>query len=111
MVGLLLATTAAAVVGCEPADRLSSRTVSAVTDQLATHALKSDGYKVQRLSCDASTGRKHISVDCVGRTDDEQKISVKGKVTEQLDDSCVRGHLTAMVGSRKVFDVSGLGDC
>jgi hypothetical protein len=50
-------------------------------------------------------------VDCVGRTEDQQKISVKGTVTEQLDNTCVRGHLTATVGARRVFDVRGLGNC
>ncbi|SHL01689.1 hypothetical protein [Actinacidiphila paucisporea] len=113
MVGALLAAAAAtvAVAGCDPADGLGSSAVSTTTDQLATHALKADGVKVQWLSCSASTGRKQASVDCVGRTDDRQKISVKGKVTEQLDNTCVRGRLTATVGTRQVFDVQGLGNC
>lgn len=109
--GALLAAAAVAVAGCDPADGLGSSAVSATTDQLATHALKADHVEVQWLSCSASTGTKQASVDCVGRTEDQQKISVKGKVTEQLDNTCVRGRLTATVGSRPVFDVQGLGNC
>lgn len=110
-VGALLAAAGVAVAGCEPADGLGSSAVSVTTDQLATQALKADKVHVQWLSCSASTGRKQASVDCVGRTDDRQKISVKGKVTEQLDNTCVRGRLTATVGSRQVFHVRGLGNC
>ncbi|WUH93576.1 hypothetical protein OG900_28015 [Streptomyces sp. NBC_00433] len=110
-VGALLAAAAVAVAACEPADGLGSSAVSTTTDRLATHALKADGVKVQWLSCSASTGEKQASVDCLGRTEDRQKISVKGRVTEQLDDTCVRGRLTATVGSRQVFDVQGLGNC
>jgi hypothetical protein len=99
------------LAACEPADGLGSSAVSVTTDQLATHALRADHVKVQWLSCSARTGTKHASVDCVGRTDDQQKISVKGTVTEQLDNTCVRGRLTATVGTRRVFDVQGLGNC
>jgi hypothetical protein len=111
VVGALLVAAAVATAGCEPADGLASSAVSVTTDRLATHALKQNGIKVQWLSCSASTGTKEASVDCVGRTDSRQAISVKGKVTEQLDDTCVRGHLTAVVGSRRVFEVPGLGNC
>jgi hypothetical protein len=85
--------------------------VSTTTDQLATHALTHDHVKVQWLSCGASTGKSSAKVDCVGRTDDQQKISVKGTVTRQMDDICVRGRLVAVVGGRTVFDVTGLGTC
>ncbi|MBY8877693.1 hypothetical protein [Actinacidiphila acidipaludis] len=101
----------AVVSGCDPADGLGASAVSATTDQLATHALKHDHVKVQWLSCSASTGARSAKVDCLGRTDDQQKITVKGTVTEQLDDTCVRGRLVAVVGGRTVFDVRGLGDC
>jgi hypothetical protein len=97
--------------GCDPADGLAESAVSATTDQLATHALKNDHVKVQWLSCSASSGAKQAKVDCLGRTEDQKKITVKGTVTEQQDDTCVRGSLTAVVGGRTVFDVSGLGDC
>ncbi|CAG7627722.1 hypothetical protein [Actinacidiphila bryophytorum] len=110
MVAALLAS-ASVIAACDPADGLGSSAVSVTTDQLATHALKADNVKVQWLSCSARTGTKRASVDCVGRTDDQQKISVKGTVTEQLDNTCVRGRLTATVGTRRVFDVQGLGNC
>ncbi|MEE4544364.1 hypothetical protein V2S66_20585 [Streptomyces sp. V4-01] len=113
-VAALTATTAALLVGasgCDPADGLSESAVSVTTDQLATHALRSDHVKVQWLSCSASTGRRQVKVDCLGRTEDQQRITVQGTVTEQQDDTCVRGRLTAVAGGRTVFDVGGLGDC
>jgi hypothetical protein len=97
--------------GCDPADGLGASAVSVTTDQLATHALKNDKVTVQWLSCSASSGDKKAQVDCVGRTDDQQKISVKGSVTEQQDGRCIRGRLTAVVGKKTIFDVQGLGDC
>jgi len=111
LAGVACAAAAAVVTGCDPADGLGATAVSATTDQLATHALKNDHVKVQWLSCSASTGTRSAKVDCLGRTDDQQKISVKGTVTEQLDDTCVRGRLVAVVGGRTVFDVQGLGNC
>ncbi|NUS10791.1 MAG: hypothetical protein HOY69_05210 [Streptomyces sp.] len=110
-VGGLAGLAAVGAAACEPADGLGSSAVSVTTDQLATHALKQDGVAVQWLSCSAQSGKAEATVDCVGRTDDQRKISVKGKVTEQLDDLCVRGRLTATVGSRQVFSVQGLGNC
>jgi hypothetical protein len=110
-----LAAAAAAVLmgasSCDPADGLGASAVSVTTDQLATHALKQDNVDVQWLSCSATTGDERATVDCQGRTDDQRKISVKGTVTEQEDDTCVRGNLTATVGSATVFQVSGLGNC
>lgn len=111
LAGAVCAAAAVAVTGCDPADGLGASAVSATTDQLATHALKHDGVKVQWLSCSATTAAKSATVDCLGRTDDQQKITVKGTVTEQMDDTCVRGRLVAVVGGRTVFDVRGLGDC
>jgi hypothetical protein len=113
-VATLTATTVALLVGasgCDPADGLAQSAVSVTTDQLATHALKNDHVKVQWLSCSASTGHGQAKVDCLGRTGDQKKITVKGVVTEQQDDTCVRGHLTAVADGRTVFDVSGLGNC
>ncbi|MFI1090958.1 hypothetical protein [Streptomyces sp. NPDC020917] len=111
LAGVACAAAAAVVTGCDPADGLGESAVSVTTDQLATHALKHDHVKVQWLSCSASTGKKSAKVDCLGRTEDQQKITVKGTVTEQLDDTCVRGRLVAVVGGRTVFDVTGLGTC
>jgi hypothetical protein len=100
-----------AVTGCDPADGLGASAVSATTDQLATRALKRDHVDVSWLSCSVSTGKTQDKVDCLGRTDDNKKISVKGTVTKQLDDKCVQGHLTGIVGKKTVFDVRGLGNC
>lgn len=111
LAGVACAVAAAVVTGCDPADGLGESAVSVTTDQLATHALKHDHVKVQWLSCSASSGATSAKVDCLGRTDDQQKITVKGTVTRQMDDTCVRGRLVAVVGGRTVFDVTGLGDC
>jgi hypothetical protein len=108
---LLTAAAASAASACEPADGLGTSAVSVTTDQLATHALKQKGVDVQWLSCSAQSKTRSASVDCVGRTDDNRKIAVKGSVTEQLDDLCVRGRLTATVGTRQIFSVQGLGNC
>lgn len=108
---LLTAAAAAAATACEPADGLGSSAVSVTTDRLATHALKQKGVDVQWLSCSARSRTRSAGVDCVGRTDDNREIAVKGSVTEQLDDLCVRGRLTATVGKRQVFSVEGLGNC
>ncbi|SEG86187.1 hypothetical protein SAMN05216223_11724 [Actinacidiphila yanglinensis] len=101
----------AAVAACDPVDGLNSSNVSVTTDQLATKALKQDHVKVQWLSCSASEDTKDPKVDCVGRTNDQKKITVKGDVTRQSDLKCVQGHLTGAVDGRTVFDVHGLGNC
>jgi hypothetical protein len=108
------AAAAAAVVataGCEPADGLGSRAVSVTTDQPATQAPEHDKVDVMWLWCSATTGKKQAKVDCLGRTADRQRITVKGTVTRQTDGRCVQGGLTAVVGGRTVFDVRGLGNC
>jgi hypothetical protein len=109
--GVLAVVALVATAGCDPADGLGTSAVSATTDQLATHALKQDKVKVSWLSCSATTGKREDKVDCLGRTDDEQKITVKGVVTEQLDGKCVKGRLTAVVGKKTVWDVRVLGNC
>jgi ABC-type Fe3+-citrate transport system substrate-binding protein len=110
--GVLFAIAATvATAGCDPANGLGASAVSATTDQLATHALKSDKVDVAWLSCSATTGKTEDKVTCLGQTDDNQKITVKGTVTEQLDQKCVKGHLVAVVGKKTVFDVRGLGNC
>ncbi|MFJ2953900.1 hypothetical protein [Streptomyces sp. NPDC087270] len=101
----------ATVAACDPVDGLSSSNVSVSTDQLATKALKQEHVQVQWLSCSATEDRKDPKVDCVGRTNDQRKISVKGDVTRQSNLKCVQGHLTALVEGRTVFDVHGLGAC
>ncbi|MFI9105887.1 hypothetical protein ACIGXA_35820 [Streptomyces fildesensis] len=117
------------VVACDPASGMTASAVSITTDQLGTRALKDHGISVQWMSCHASVDgattasgtasprasgvpvKGVASVDCQGETTDKQKITVTGRVTEQLDGRCVRGRLTAQVGQRTVFDVNGLGDC
>lgn len=108
---LLAGGAAAGVTACDPADGLAATAVSTTTDQLATQALKHDKVDVQWLSCSATQGRTEDKVDCLGRTKDQKQISVKGSVTKQMDGECVRGRLTATVGTRTVFDVRGLGEC
>lgn len=108
---VVAALTAATTSGCDPADGLGASAVSATTDQLATRALKKDKVDVSWLSCSATTGKTEDKVDCLGRTKDNEKITVKGAVTKQLDDKCVQGHLTAVVGKKTMFDVRGLGNC
>ena len=110
--GLLVAVAATlATAGCDPANGLGASAVSATTDQLATQALKNDKVHVAWLSCSATTGKTEDKVTCLGQTDDKQKITVKGSVTQQLDQKCVKGHLTAVVGKKTVWDVRGLGNC
>ncbi|MDF9813176.1 hypothetical protein [Streptomyces sp. SPB162] len=117
------------VVACDPAGEMTASAVSITTDQLGTRALKDHGIDVRWMSCSASvnsattasrtpsprpsggTAKGVASVDCQGETADQQKITITGRITEQLDGRCVRGRLTAEVGKRTVFDVSGLGDC
>jgi hypothetical protein len=99
------------VAACDPVDGLNSSNVSVSTDQLATRALRQQKVDVQWLSCSATEDREDPEVDCLGRTDDQRKITVKGVVTRQSDLTCVQGHLTAVVADRTVFDVRGLGNC
>ncbi|GHI07826.1 hypothetical protein AQI88_33970 [Streptomyces cellostaticus] len=110
------------VVGCEPGG-LSSAMVAYTTDKTATHELKQQHVGVSWLTCTGSftTGfgksgatskaQNVVSVDCQGETTDRRKITVTGRVTRAVDGACVRGDLTAKVGGRQVFRVSGLGNC
>ena len=50
-------------------------------------------------------------VDCQGQTKDRREITVTGKVTRAVSGACVRGDLTAKVGGKQWFHVSGLGNC
>jgi hypothetical protein len=112
------------MVACEPGG-LGSATVAYTTDKTATDELKRRHVDVSWLSCTADNGNHGytpgrspspketivVSVDCQGQTQDRRKITVTGKVTKAVDGACVRGSLTATVGGRRVFHVSGLGDC
>ncbi|MGW1585701.1 hypothetical protein [Streptomyces sp. NPDC002386] len=116
---------AGAVVACQPGD-LSSASAAYTTDSTATAELKRRHVDVSWLTCTGDYGGKGgatarsspsptqstvVSVDCQGQTRDGRRITVEGKVTRAVDGACVRGDLTARVGGRQVFRVSGLGDC
>jgi hypothetical protein len=123
---LAVAGLAAAAVGgvaaCDPGG-LGSASVAYTTDQTATKELQRQHVTVRWLNCTASYGDRGgtatpsasestvASVDCRGQTDDGRDITVTGKVTRAVEGACVRGDLTAEVGGRRVFHVSGLGDC
>ncbi|MFG2947528.1 hypothetical protein [Streptomyces adustus] len=111
----------AGAVACDPGG-LSSASVAYTTDQTATKELQRQRVDVRWLTCTASFGDKGdkaatasastvATVDCQGRTDDGRDITVTGKVTRAVDGACVRGDLTAKVGGKVRFHVSGLGDC
>jgi hypothetical protein len=121
----LVVVAGAAMVACQP-DDLSVASVAYTTDTTATARLKQQHIDVSWLTCtgDYGNGGKTahgttpspsattvVSVDCQGQTKDGRKITITGKVTKAVDGACVRGDLTAKVGGRQVFHVSGLGDC
>ncbi|MHC3473275.1 hypothetical protein ACYF6T_31920 [Streptomyces sp. 7R007] len=115
------------VVACDPTG-LSSASVAYTTDQTVTKELERQKVDVQWLSCTANYGNNDkaytpgqstpsasettvANVDCQGQTKDGKEITVTGKITRAVDGACVRGDLTAKVGGRTWFHVSGLGDC
>ncbi|MGW4563307.1 hypothetical protein ACWEN3_13140 [Streptomyces sp. NPDC004561] len=119
----LVAAAGGAMVACRP-DDLGSASVAYTTDTTATARLKQQHVDVSWLTCTGGYGRGGtsartpsptettvVSVDCQGETKDRRKITVTGEVTKAVDGACVRGNLTARVGGRQVFHVSGLGDC
>ncbi|WP_333736327.1 hypothetical protein [Streptomyces sp. IBSBF 2806] len=109
------AVAALGVVACEPGG-LSSMSIAYTTDQAATAEIQRRDVHVRWLTCTAryeGQGRAGAaaSVDCRGKTDDGRDITVTGKVARAVEGSCVRGDLTAVVGKKQLFRVSGLGDC
>lgn len=108
------------VVACEPGG-LSSAAVSYTTDQTVTRELERQKADVRWLTCTSSYGDDGptatagedtvASVDCDGKTDDGQAITVDGKVTRVVNGACVRGDLTAKVDGKEWFRVKGLGNC
>ncbi|MFE9306481.1 hypothetical protein ACIQCF_18395 [Streptomyces sp. NPDC088353] len=128
-VAVLAAVAAGGAVACEPGG-LNAASAAYTTDSTATAELNRRHVPVSWLSCTGrddggrtrtagSRGNRSpsasettvVSVDCQGETKDGRKISVAGKVTRAVDGACVRGDLTAKVGGRVVFHVSGLGNC
>ncbi|MFI5821052.1 hypothetical protein ACIA8I_18310 [Streptomyces rishiriensis] len=109
------AVAALGVVACEPGG-LSSMSVAYTTDEATTAEIQRRHVNVRWLTCTAryeDQGRAGAaaSVDCRGKTGDGRDITVTGKVTRAVDGTCVRGDLTAVVGKKQLFRVSGLGDC
>ncbi|MBK3637937.1 MULTISPECIES: hypothetical protein [Streptomyces] len=105
----------AALVACEPGG-LSTMSVAYTTDQAATAEIQRRDVHVRWLTCTAQYKDREktesiASVDCKGETSDGRDITVQGQVTRAVDGSCVRGDLTATVGRKQLFRVSGLGDC
>ncbi|MGW0709581.1 hypothetical protein ACWD4G_27100 [Streptomyces sp. NPDC002643] len=116
------------LVGCEMGDGLSTGAVAITTDQMGTKELERQGVDVQWLNCTASYGNggnggggKSASpsasantvanVDCEGEDKQGRKITLTGKVTQEVDGKCVRGDLTAKVGGKEWFHVDVLGNC
>lgn len=94
-------------------DALTDAGVRVAVDKLGTVKLQHDGITIDGgITC--RTPEDHIpdkvSVECTGRTDDDRKITIKGRVSHENGD-CVRGDLSATVGTRQVFKVDLLGDC
>ncbi|MEU3844171.1 hypothetical protein AB0E88_29630 [Streptomyces sp. NPDC028635] len=116
----LLVVAVGGVVACDPGG-LGSAAVAYTTDQTATKELQRRHVDVRWLTCTADYGDRGatpsagagtvVTVDCRGQTKDGRDITVKGKVTRAVDGACVRGDLTAEVGGKQVFHVSGLGNC
>lgn len=111
----VVAVAAIGVVACEPGG-LSSMSVAYTTDEAATAEIQRRDVDVRRLTCTAQYKDQEkagtvASVDCRGETADGRDITVEGQVARAVDGACVRGDLTAVVGRKQLFRVSGLGDC
>ncbi|MET7650888.1 MULTISPECIES: hypothetical protein [unclassified Streptomyces] len=111
----VVAGAAIGVVACEPGG-LSTMSVAYTTDEAATAEIQRRDVDVRWLTCTAQyKGQEKAgtvaSVDCQGKTADGRDITVKGQVARAVDGACVRGDLTAVVGRKQLFRVSGLGDC
>ncbi|MGW2614261.1 hypothetical protein [Streptomyces sp. NPDC001500] len=109
------AVAALGVVACEPGG-LSTMSVAYTTDAAATAEIQRRDVNVRWLTCTARYENEGgagaaASVDCQGKTGDGRDITVTGKVARAVDGACVRGDLTAVVGKKQLFRVSGLGDC
>ncbi|AVV42669.1 hypothetical protein PYK79_05170 [Streptomyces sp. ID05-04B] len=112
---MAVAVAAVGVVGCEPG-ALSTISVAHTTDEAATAEIQRRHVDVRWLTCtaqyrDEKKAGAVAAVDCRGRTTDGRDITVEGRVARAVDGACVRGDLTAVVGRKQLFRVSGLGDC
>ncbi|GHC42142.1 hypothetical protein GCM10010349_02760 [Streptomyces flavofungini] len=111
------------LTACDPVEGdMSTSAVAITTDKMGTRELERQHAEVDWLTCTASfIGRdkkasesdepRAAQVDCRGQSDDDEVITIKGRVTEVQNGACVRGHLTAKVGSEEWFRVDALGNC
>ncbi|MFD3493147.1 hypothetical protein ACFWWB_21715 [Streptomyces sp. NPDC058690] len=105
---------------------MNSASVALTTDRAGTGALEGKGVDVRWLNCTAeveSVGatpsspspsasvRQVAQVDCRGRTVGGKDITLAGKVTKEVNGTCVRGDLTGRVSDRTVLRADVLGNC
>jgi len=114
---------AGGLVACDPGG-IGATGVANTTGAVAKEELQRRGVAVRWINC---TGQyvsssespevpvagevSGVSVDCDGKTEDGRDVVVTGRVTRAVEGACVRGDLSADVGERQVFRVSGLGEC
>ncbi|MFE9117759.1 hypothetical protein [Streptomyces sp. NPDC007172] len=121
---LLAALAIGGATACDPIGGLNSAAVAVTTEQTATAALSHEHVDVKWLTCNAvlnsgpsatpsvaGTTKQVADLDCRGETKDGKPITVKGKVTQEVEGRCVKGDLTAKVSGRTVFRASVLGNC
>ncbi|MFE7619471.1 hypothetical protein [Streptomyces sp. NPDC057496] len=121
---VLAGATVAGLAACQPVDGLNSASIAVTTDRVGTSALERNGVDVQWLSCTAgvdrgrtgasppaASARRTAEVDCTGKTDGGEDITLTGRVTQELGGRCVRGDLSAKEGGRSVFRADVLGNC
>ncbi|MHC5907117.1 hypothetical protein ACVNF4_24955 [Streptomyces sp. S6] len=111
------------LVACDPGG-IGATGVANTTGAVAKAEMQRRGVAVRWINCtgqytsssqapDAPVGGELnlVSVDCAGKTEDGKDVTVTGRVTRAVEGACVRGDLSADVGERQVFRVSGLGEC
>ncbi|MFG2716722.1 hypothetical protein ACGFW5_00195 [Streptomyces sp. NPDC048416] len=121
---ILAALAVAGATACDPVGGLNSAAVAITTDRAATAALEHQHVDIKWLSCNADLNRGPgatpsaagatrdvADVDCHGETKDGRPITVKGKVTQEVEGRCVKGGLTAAVAGKTVLRSSVLGNC
>ncbi|MEU3371533.1 hypothetical protein ABZ734_13790 [Streptomyces sp. NPDC006660] len=112
------------LTACDPVGGLNSAAVAVTTEQAATAELAHHHVDIKWLTCTAdlghgpsatpsagSTTRDVAAVDCQGETKDGRPVTVKGRVTAEVEGRCVKGDLTAKAAGRTVLRASVLGDC
>ncbi|MFE9865915.1 hypothetical protein ACFYPZ_24780 [Streptomyces sp. NPDC005506] len=105
---------------------MNSASVALTTDRAGTAALEGKGVDVRWLNCTAevegvgatpsspspsASVRQVAQVDCRGRTVGGKDITLAGKVTKEVNGTCVRGDLTGRVSDRTVLRADVLGNC